>query len=135
MKTYPARIVHTSIARDWRKVYRFASTPENMPRWASGLGAGMRADGEDWIVDGGPIGLVRVRFAPQNEFGVIDHTVTLPDGAQVYNALRVTPNGDGAEVKFTLLRMPGTSDDAFESDARHVARDLETLKRILESEA
>ncbi len=135
MNTHPARIVHTAIARDWREVYRFASAPENMPRWASGLGAGMRADGDEWIVDGGPIGLVRVRFAAANDFGVIDHTVTLPDGTEVYNALRVVPNGGGAEVMFTLLRMPGTGDDAFEADARHVAQDLETLKRLLEEGA
>lgn len=134
MRTHPARIVHTSIARDWHAVYRFASAPENMPRWATGLGAGMRADGDDWIVDGGPIGLVRVRFAAANDFGVIDHIVTLPDGTEVYNALRVVPNGDGAEVMFTLLRMQGVSDDTFETDARHVARDLETLKRLLEDE-
>lgn len=132
MTTMPARIVHRTIRRDWRAVYAFAAKPENMPLWASGLASGLTRDGEDWIADGGPIGKVRVRFAPQNDFGVIDHTVTLPDGLVVENALRVVPNGDGAEVMFTLLRQPGMDDAAFEADAAHVARDLDTLARLME---
>lgn len=134
MPTLPARIVHRTIRRDWRAVYAFAAKPENMPRWASGLAAGLTRDGEDWIADGGPIGNVRVRFAPPNDFGVIDHTVTLPDGLIVENALRVLPNGEGAEVIFLLLRQPGMDDAAFESDAAHVARDLETLADLVEKE-
>ncbi len=75
---------------------------------------------------------MRVRFAPANDFGVIDHTVTLPDGRIVENALRVVPNGDGAEVMFTLLRQPDMDDAAFESDAAHVALDLDTLAKLIE---
>jgi len=134
MPTLPARIVHRTIRRDWRAVYAFAAKPENMPCWASGLAAGLTRDGEDWIADGGPIGNVRVRFAPPNDFGVIDHTVTLPDGLVVENALRVLPNGEGAEVIFLLLRQPGMDDAAFESDAAHVARDLEALADLMEKE-
>jgi len=132
MTTLPARIVHRSIDRDWRAVYAFAATPENMPLWASGLASGLKRDGDDWIADGGPIGNVRVRFAPANDLGVIDHTVTLPDGRVVENALRVMPNGDGAEVMFTLLRQPDMDDAAFESDAAHVARDLKMLAKLME---
>ena len=132
MTTLPARITHRTIRRDWRTVHAFAARPENMPLWASGLAAGLTRDGEDWIADGGPIGTVRVRFAPPNEFGIIDHRVTLPDGRVVDNALRIVPNGDGAEVMFLLLRQPDMDDDAFERDAAHVARDLETLVRLTE---
>ncbi len=133
MTLYPVRIIHRSIARDWREVYSFAAQPENIRQWASGLAAGLTPDGEDWIGDGGPIGKLRVRFAPANAFGVIDHTVTLPDGTRIYNALRIVPNADGAEVMFTLYRLPGVSDEAFEADAAHIARDLEALKVILET--
>ncbi len=133
MPTMPARIIHRSIARDWRVVYAFASRPENMPAWASGLAAGLKQVGDDdWLADGGPIGNVHVRFAPANNYGVIDHTVTLPDGRRVENALRVVPNGDGAEVMFTLLRQPDMDDAAFEADAAHVARDLDTLANLLD---
>jgi len=132
MTTMPARIVHVSIARNWSEVYDFAARPENMPLWASGLASGLTRDGDDWIADGGPVGNVRVRFAEDNGFGVIDHSVTMEDGLVVRNALRVVPNGDGAEVMFTLLRLPGMDDAAFEADAAHVARDLRTLKALLE---
>lgn len=132
MGTLPARIIHRSINCDWHKVYAFASMPENMPFWASGLASGLAPAGEDWIADGGPIGKVRVRFAPKNEYGVIDHSVTMPNGLVVNNALRVVPNADGAEVIFTLLHLPGMDDAAFEADAAHVAHDLETLKELME---
>ena len=75
---------------------------------------------------------MRVRFTPDNDLGVIDHRVTLPDGLVVDNALRVVPNGTGAEVMFTLLRQPGMDDAAFEADAAHIARDLEALKTLME---
>ncbi len=132
MSPTPAHIVHLSIRRAPEAVYAFASDPRNMPQWASGLAGGLEPDGEDWIADGGPLGQVRVRFAPPNDYGVIDHTVTLPTGDQVFNALRVTPNGDGSEVAFTVLRQPGMDDAAFEADAAHVLKDLETLKRLME---
>ncbi len=134
MTPLPARIIHRTIRRDWRAVHAFAARPEAMPLWASGLASGLTRDGDEWIADGGPIGAVRVRFAPPNDFGVLDHWVTLPDGTRVENALRVVPNGDGAEVMFTLLRQPDMDDAAFERDAAHVARDLDTLARLMEAE-
>ncbi len=57
---------------------------------------------------------------------------TCCDGLKVYNALRVTPNGDGAEIAFTLLQLPGMTDDDFTRDAGLVKTDLETLKSIVE---
>lgn len=132
MSTMFARIVHATIEKPWREVYAFASRPENMPKWAAGLASGLTREGDDWMGDGGPIGKIRVRFAPQNDFGVIDHTVTLENGARFENALRVVPNGDGAEVMFTLLRAPDMDDEALEKDAAAIAKDLQTLKGFLE---
>ena len=131
MSTMTARIVHTSIEKDWRTVYEFAAKPGNMPQWASGLAAGLRQDGDVWIAKG-PLGDAWVRFAPPNPFGIIDHTVTLSTGVEVFNALRVVPNGNGSEVMFTLLRLAGMTDEQFEADAAHVAKDLATLKRLME---
>lgn len=131
MATMISRIVHTTIDRPWREVYAFASDPEKMPLWAAGLASGLRQDGEAWIASG-PLGEARVRFSEPNDFGVIDHVVTLPDGIDVYNALRVTPNGDGAEVVFTVLRLPGMTEADHERDAAAVMADLKMLKRLLE---
>lgn len=132
MTTMPARIIHMSIERPWQEVYAFASNPENMPLWASGLSTGLARDGDDWIGDGGPLGKVRVRFTPGNPFGILDHTVTMENGLVVENPLRVMRNGDGAEIMFTLLQRPDLDDAAFESDAAHVLKDLRTLKELME---
>jgi hypothetical protein len=134
MEPMEAKAVHISIRRDWRAVYRFAAKPENMARWASGLGAGLTRDGPDWLADGGPLGTVRVSFTPENSFGVIDHVVNMPSGLKVHNAFRIVQNGDGAEAIFLLTRLPGMSPEQFEEDARHVAADLHRLKQILEEE-
>ncbi|MGY5776734.1 SRPBCC family protein [Rhizobium sp. LEGMi135b] len=131
MSTMSAKIVHISIDRNWKEVYGYASRPENMPFWASGLASGLTQDGEDWVAEG-TLGTVRVRFAPRNDFGVIDHWVTLESDLQVYNALRVVPNGNGCEVMFTVLRLPGMETAQFTSDAAHVMRDLTTLKELME---
>ncbi|KXG86580.1 SRPBCC family protein [Agrobacterium bohemicum] len=131
MTTMFSRIVHIPIERPWKEVYAFAADPARMPQWAAGLASGLTQDGDKWIASG-PLGDVRVSFAQQNDYGVIDHIVTLPDGTEVYNALRVTPNCGGAEIAFTLLRMPGMSDADFERDAAAVFADLTTLKNMLE---
>ncbi|MDE1993303.1 MAG: SRPBCC family protein [Rhizobiaceae bacterium] len=132
MPTMAAKIVHTSIDRDWKQVYDFASQPENMQQWASGLASGLKPDGEDWIAEG-ILGTVRVRFAPRNDFGVIDHTVTIAPDVRVHNALRVVPNGNGCEVMFTLLRLPNMTHDQFAADAAHVLKDLQALKALMEN--
>ncbi|MGY5807495.1 SRPBCC family protein [Rhizobium sp. LEGMi198b] len=131
MSTMTARIVHISIDRHWKEVYGFAGRPENMPLWASGLASGLEQDGEDWVAKG-ILGTVRVSFTPRNEFGVIDHTVTIESGLKVHNALRVAPNGDGCEVMFLLLKLPGMTDEQFAADAAHIQKDLGTLKSLME---
>jgi uncharacterized protein with von Willebrand factor type A (vWA) domain len=133
MTTLPARIIHISIDAPWREVYEFTANPENLQHWASGLASGLRREGDEWAGDGGPIGKVRVRFAPDNPFGIIDHTVTMENGLTVENPVRVLPNGDGAEVTFFLLKRPDMDDATYEADAAHILKDLTTLKKLLES--
>lgn len=132
MPVMEARIIHIGIERDWHDVYAFAAKPENMPRWASGLAAGLEPDGDEWVAHGA-LGNARVRFTPRNDLGVLDHLVTLEAGVQVHNAMRVVPNGSGAEVMFTLLRQPGMSKEQFDSDAEWVQKDLNALKAQLEA--
>jgi carbon monoxide dehydrogenase subunit G len=120
------------IARRPAEVYDFASDPTNMPRWAAGLARSeMTQDGKEWIADA-PFGKVRVRFAPRNSFGVMDHDVTLESGVTVHNPMRVVPNGEGSEFVFTVIRQPGTSDAQFAKDTAAVEHDLKTLKALLE---
>jgi hypothetical protein len=132
MTTMTARIVHIGIERNWREVYDYAAEPENMPLWASGLASGLTRDGAGWVA-AGPLGEIRVRFAPRNDFGVLDHHVTMADGTGVDNALRVVPNGSGCEVMFTLLKLPDMDDERFAADAAWVEKDLAALKTLMET--
>lgn len=126
------RVIHVSIARDWHAVYDFAAEPANMARWAAGLGTNPVRRGDIWEADG-PAGTVTIRFVPRNGFGVLDHVVTLASGLDVAVPLRVVANGAGAEVIFTLFRLPGMSEADFARDAEAVARDLARLKAIMEA--
>ncbi|MDR7234690.1 SRPBCC family protein [Agrococcus sp. BE272] len=127
-----SRHLSVVIRRDRREVAAVARDPERLPQWAAGLASGtLRREGDALVVDS-PMGELRVRFAPPNDLGVLDHDVTLPGGAVVHNPLRVLAHPLGAEVVFTLRRLPGMSADAFEADARAVAADLERLRALLE---
>lgn len=128
----PLRTLSVSIARPADEVYRFVADPLNLPCWAEGLGGAVRKTADGWIVDT-PNGPLDLRFAPQNDFGVLDHWVIVKPGDVVYVPMRVIANGAGSEILLTLLRMPGMSDAAFAADAAQVQRDLERLKRLLES--
>lgn len=130
--TFLVKHVTETIHRHWREVYDFAAAPENLTRWAAGLGQALEQGEGHWIVEG-PLGRIQVRFAERNDFGVLDHWVTLPDGLVCYNPLRIVANGAGSEVTFTLYRLPGMSDEAYAADADAVARDLAALKALLEA--
>lgn len=125
------RHLRIAIERHADDVYAFMADPENLPRWASGLGDDFHRDGDAWVAVG-VLGTVRVRFSPINPFRVLDHDVTLPDGVVVHNPLRVLAHDDRAIVVFTLLRQPGVDDAAFEKDAAHVEADPHRLRGLLE---
>jgi hypothetical protein len=129
---YEVRHISTFIARPPDEVYEFVFDARNLPRWAAGLAQSeMKKDGEEWTADA-PFGSVRVRFAPRNPFGVLDHDVLLESGVTVHNPMRVMPNGAGSEFLFTLIRQPGMDDGQFETDRAAVERDLRALKTLLE---
>ncbi|RPA58562.1 SRPBCC family protein [Gordonia oryzae] len=112
-------------------VYQFASDPGNLALWASGLAqAPVTRRGSELLVES-PMGTVSVRFVPPNDFGVIDHDVTLPSGSTVTNPVRVLAHPDGSEVVFTLRQLDLT-DEEFDRDAATVAADLARLSDLVE---
>jgi len=120
--TVSSRHVSQWIDADAAEVYAFATDPANLPRWAAGL-----ADPN--------VAAVEVEFAAPNEFGVLDHVVTLPSGERFFNPMRVIPAGvgeSGCEVVFTVRRASGVTDEEFDADAAAVAADLATLRRLAE---
>ena len=128
------RHIGERIARPADAVYRYAADPANLAHWAPGLGTAVEQVDGEWFVDS-PMGRVRVTFAPPNEFGVLDHEVTLPTGEAFLNPMRVVPYGKGCEVVFSVRRFPGVTDDEFARDSGLVAADLARLKQILEAAA
>ena len=131
IKFKEVRYLSVSIEREPDAVYAFTSNPENLPQWASGLGQGVKRAGEHWEVqtEQGTVGL---RFTPHNEYGVLDHTVVLSDGTEVYVPMRVMPNGKSSEVMLGLFWQPQRDDAEFARDAGLVQNDLLALKTLLE---
>ena len=126
------RHLSVPIALSPRAVASFAGNPANLPRWASGLAAGIREEGGRWIAES-PMGTVHVRFVGDTSAGILDHEVTLPDGTDVLNQFRILQDGPHSLAVFHLRRAEGMDDAAFEADATTVQSDLETLKRLLEA--
>src|SRR4029450_10217606 len=114
-----SRHLSVYIDRPVAEVYAFASNPANLPRWASGLGSSVVREEEHWFVET-PEGRARVTFAPDNEYGVLDHEVVTPSGDMVYVPLRAVVYGDGCEVGFTLRRAPGMTHAGVEGCAARV---------------
>lgn len=128
----PARTYSITIKRDWQALYEMIWRPEFFPKWASGLAeSDLRKEGDMWLADSAD-GPVRIRFTPQNGYGVMDHFVDVGDGQEVHVPLRVVQNGDGAEVILTLFRQPDMDDERFAGDIKWINRDLKALKALVE---
>lgn len=127
---------HVSVWIDVRAedAYAFMADVRQLPKWAAGLaGSELVPSGDHWIADS-PMGEVQVRFARENDFGIVDHVVTMPSGEEVDNPLRVIAAGDVCEVVFTVRKRVGMTDEEFDDDVAAVERDLQTLKRVLEDQ-
>jgi hypothetical protein len=125
------RHISVSINRPANEVYEFASNPENLPKWATGLGGSIKKVEGEWTADT-PMGKATVRFAEKNQFGILDHDVILESGVTFHNPMKVIPNGRSSEVIFTLFRQPDMSDEKFSEDAKWVEKDLTILRDLLE---
>jgi hypothetical protein len=130
-----ARHLSITIGRSADEVYDFARRPQNLALWASGLGQ-IRQSGNEWVAQSTG-GDMRLRFVERNDYGVLDHWVTTPDGTNIYVPLRVVGcknNGEyGCEVVLTLFRQPDMTDAKFDEDADWVLRDLAALKQLMEA--
>lgn len=126
------RHVTTIIDRPAAEVYDFVRDPQNLPRWAAGLGGtDVQHEVEQWSMNT-PMGRVLISFVPENPYGVLDHSVTLPTGESTLNPMRVIPVDDQRSEVIFSLRRAAMSEEEFEADADAVAEDLAELKEILE---
>jgi hypothetical protein len=129
--TSESRHISEWIDRRPQEVYDYAADPANLPQWAPGLGSSVEKVDGRWFVETSE-GRVGFAFVQRNEFGVLDHHVTLPSGEVVYNPMRVIADGNRCEVVFTLRQRFGMSDEDFSADTDAVTADLKRLKRVLE---
>jgi hypothetical protein len=130
--TQDVRHVTITIQRTPQEVYAFVSQPENLPKWAAGLGGNIQQVNGEWIAQT-PAGKTKIVMAPKNTYGVLDHDVYLLDaGKRVHMPMRVVPNGKGSEVTLTVLRQPEMTDQKYTEDLGLVEKDLKTLKALLE---
>lgn len=134
MEPMQSRHVSVVIEAHPDEVLAVAGDPTRLPEWAAGLaGSVVMPDGSGgWRTDS-PMGAVTFTFTAPNPYGVLDHTVTLPDGSRVHNPLRVMPHPRGAEVLFTVRQL-SLSDAEFERDSALVADDLARLRALVESD-
>ncbi len=128
--TYPVKHISISINKSAGEVYQFTSNPENFPKWIAFIKS-MTNHGEFWIGKT-DLGDIKIKFAPLNDFGIVDHQVTLANGEPVNNPMRVVANNKGCEFTFTLLWLPDRTEKEFNEDAQAVAADLQKLKEIVE---
>ena len=131
VKTLPSRTLSVSIARRPEEVYRFASDPRNLPKWAKAFCKSVREVDGRWVMQT-PQGEAAVRFVGENAFGILDHVVTVAPGVEVYVPMRVVANGGGSEVVFILFQLSGMSAERFAEDVGMVERDMAALKSVME---
>jgi len=129
--TFEVKNISISISCPKETVYVFASDPENFTNWLAFVKSVSKQSEHVWNAET-DLGKIVIELTPKNQFGIIDHVVTLPDGNKVTNPLRVIDNNHGTEVIFTLFKMPGKTAKEFEEDAKLVDADLKKLKEILE---
>ena len=127
----PATTLSVSIARPADDVVRFVRNPANLPLWARSFCRSVTRLGDGWVV-GTPDGEMRIRFGPDNPFGVLDHWLSPAPGREFHAPMRAVPNGAGTEVLFTLFQAAGMTDLQYGEDLALVAKDLRALKLVLE---
>jgi hypothetical protein len=130
--TFESRTLSVRINQPFARAYEYLLNPANWNQWAFGLGKSLRQFLGEWIADSDG-GVVKVRFTPRNDFGVVDHTVIQPSGSRIYVPMRLIINGNGCELFFTIFREPEMTDEHFNSDANFVQRDLDALKQLLDT--
>ena len=120
----PCRTITLSINCTAEKLYSYVINPENLSQWGKSfcLGATKFQNQTETA------GVIKIKFAVKNDFGILDHSVKLSDNV-IYNFMRVIPNGQGCEVIVTLFQL----DDQFFKDVSMMKSDLKRLKKILES--
>jgi hypothetical protein len=123
-----------TIAAPRDDVFAFLADGANLPAWASNFAPAIRPNGDGWIVNQGAVE-IGLEIPANRELGTVDLHITLPSGARRAVYLRVLPNGEGAEVLFTLFHSDLRTDDDIARQNDEVAEELRRVKAIFEDGA
>jgi len=90
-------------------------------------------DGGDWLVDIPAGQQMVIRFAPRNNFGVLDYQIFRPgETSGPITPVRLIANGDGCELLLLWKQRPDVPPGRFRSDVEWIESDLHRLKTLLE---
>jgi hypothetical protein len=106
--------------------------PAEFPRWAAGFARGVRADGDEWLVDTHDAE-VRLHVRVSHELGTVDFLLAdaLPD-VEIGAFSRVVPNGRGCEFIFTQFLAEDIGQPDLEDQRAVVAIELQTVRALAE---
>jgi uncharacterized protein YndB with AHSA1/START domain len=128
MDAYTSTIV---IDRSPEDVFDFVRTPENQTRWAVNFVQATRPLGDGRYVMDTPVGELTYRVEADPKRCVVDWVFMGDTGESVLPA-RVVGHGSGSLFTFTIVRMPGQPDEAWEAGKRGIDEELGLLKQLLE---
>lgn len=126
-------VIKVAIERPYSQVYEFLADPMNFAKWAANPESDMvPLDGGEWLVEL-PGGQSVIRFAPRNNFGVLDYEVyPLGEEQGPITPVRLIANEEGCELVLIWYWRDGVTEERFLSDAQWVESDLTRLKTLME---
>ena len=128
-----SKTISIPIYRPYHEVYEYLVEPRNFPSWASNLGPDFEQVGEhDWATTT-RTGRVILRFAPRNDYGVLDHQLIIEGKPPISTPMRLIENDDGCEIIYTQFQRVGMTLEAFASEVEWVTSDFEALRSLLET--
>lgn len=114
------------------RTFAYVSTPANQPEWAVNFVHSTRALPDGRLAMETPVGELVYRLDADPARGTVDWIFETPAGENILPA-RVVPSGEGSLFTFTITRMPGQSDEAWQQGRAGLDEELQHLKRLLEA--
>ena len=111
--------------------YNYLSNWSNLTKWSSGLVGTPHQVADHWVISS-LVGVVKIWPIHKNELGVLDFTIALPSGEQIYIPMRLISNGAGCSLILSLFRFESVSDEDFKNYLDLIRSDLQRLKTRLE---
>lgn len=132
MATVTTETLRVTIDAPFSQVVLDLADPSSHPEWATEFFAGKSTpiEGDEVMVEVPRMGgTARMKVDADTGSGRIDLYLA-PEGVPYGPPLpvRVVPNGDGVDVLFTLVRMPGQGDDEWANGLESMQRELMNLK-------